>query len=400
MSNLDELTEILQSLKINPSTDSNQTSLNNSLNSNSTLNSNLTQILTVNMAELKPEFLNCVPTFNGNPSELNRFLSVCDSLIQTFYDVNNPANFRNTYLLNSLISKLEGNAKVIINIQGCKTWLEVRNALQNNFGDQRDETCLNRDLVMMRQFPQEKPQHFYERILNILNLLVNYIDSHEETNESKQLKRTLYNNLALKTFLSGLKEPLGTTIRCMRPTTLSEANQLVIQESNFQYLQKPNHRFQSFPQNNRSFSPSLVNRPMNSNFQSNIAPNRNFPSQPINVQPIRNVPQNFPSNSQVFRNQQKSNVFRPNRNNSRQPNPTPMSVSTRNTGRFFNNSQPGPSYSNTYFRPTGPKNYESEELFNLQTEDENETHFEENDKYYHHNDEENFSEQPLPFNET
>jgi len=38
-----------------------------------------TDNLITDMAQFKPEYLNCVPEFDGNPSELNRFLATCKS---------------------------------------------------------------------------------------------------------------------------------------------------------------------------------------------------------------------------------------------------------------------------------------------------------------------------------
>ncbi|KAJ8956429.1 hypothetical protein NQ314_006728 [Rhamnusium bicolor] len=189
------------------------------------------------MAQFKPEYLSCVPQFDGNPNELNRFLSTCDSIITAFYDATNPNNFHNVYLLNSLIGKLTGSAKVVVNIQSVTTWNELKDTLYRNFADQRDEACLNRDLVLLKQFPNEKPQQFFDRCLQILNLICSYVDIHEEQVEAKILKRDLYNKLTLKTFLSGLTEPMGKTIRCMRPTDMNQALQFIIQEENIQYYQ-------------------------------------------------------------------------------------------------------------------------------------------------------------------
>ena len=66
--------------------------------------------------EFKPEYLNFVPAFDGDPTELNRFLSTCQTLIDNFYKQAIGNCFYNTYLLNSLINKLTGNARLMINI--------------------------------------------------------------------------------------------------------------------------------------------------------------------------------------------------------------------------------------------------------------------------------------------
>lgn len=407
---VEDLSESLGNLRIGSSSDSSSTDSQNPPNSfqisrenqnifnlsrnritQSNQNTNL-----INMSQFKTEYLNCVPQFNGDPNELNRYLSICESLIANFYKHENPNDFQNTYLLNSLISKLTGNAKVIVNIQNVSTWDELKTTLLRNFADQRDESCLNRDLVLMRQLPNENPQQFYDRVLEILNLICSYINAHEITDVSKNLKRDLYNNLALRTFLSGLKEPLSTTIRCMKPQTLSEALQLVIQEDNVHYFQNysnknfvKNTQVQNKPQvpNNQRFVetprqfqfnayPSNSYRPNNfgpQNFNRNYFPsqpvpiqprinNQPFPSQPIAIQPRMNYqPQKFFTNSQVFKQpQQNNNVFKPNPNRTL-PQPTPMSVTSRNT---TNQYQQGPSTSRQYYQPQ--KNFSSEKLFNTE----------------------------------
>ena len=339
------------------------------------------------MSRFSPEYLKCVPDFDGNPNDLNRYISICDALINEFYDQNNTASFQNVYLLNSLISKLSGNAKLVVNIQSVNTWQDVRNTLTRNFADQRDETCLNRDLVMLRQNLNEKPQQFYDRVLNILNLLCAYVDLHETTDANKKLKRTLYQNLALKTFLSGLREPLGTTIRCMKPIDLSEALQIVLQEDNVHYFQNSNNKILTRPgfsqirpdQTQKIVRSTPIN--FNANTQNDFfrSQQNRFPSRPINIQPrINNQPQKFFTNSQVFRqpqqNQnQKINVFKPNQNKIL-PKPTPMSVCTQNTN-FAN--RPSTSYQSTNFanrpstsyQPPQQRNWVAEELFYTQTDE-------------------------------
>ncbi|KAJ8967270.1 hypothetical protein NQ314_002998 [Rhamnusium bicolor] len=398
------MTKVVALLILSPLTDSGEVknlpsiSQNNSLHilesniqtSNQIINSKIS-LTSENqiMAQFKPEYLSCVPQFDGNPNELNRVLSTCDSVITAFYDATNPNNFHNVYLLNSLIGKLTGSAKVVVNIQSVTTWNELKDTLYRNFADQRDEACLNRDLVLLKQFPNEKPQQFFDRCLQILNLICSYVDIHEEQVEAKILKRDLYNKLTLKTFLSGLTEPMGKTIRCMRPTDMNQALQFIIQEENIQYYQnftsknfikqapvqnkpvnnfprpvnnfpKPVNNFPRYPFNNHNQFPSFNSRTQNNQFRQQ---NNNFPSQPIQFQQrMNNPPQKFFRNSQVFKNPNQ-NVFKPNPNVVL-PNPTPMSVVTRQTS---NNFQQGPSTS-TQYRST-QRNFTPEELYNAEVDE-------------------------------
>lgn len=105
---IENLTQIIENLNINPSTDSESRPV--------TFCTPISADTLDKMAQFKPEFLNCVPNFDGNPNDLYRYLSVCESLINTFYNNANLADFQNVYLLNSLISKLSGNAKLVVNI--------------------------------------------------------------------------------------------------------------------------------------------------------------------------------------------------------------------------------------------------------------------------------------------
>ncbi|KAJ8977117.1 hypothetical protein NQ317_005245 [Molorchus minor] len=341
------------------------------------------------MAQFKSEYLKCVPQFDGNPNELNRYLSTCESLISHFYDPTNPNNFENIYLLNSLVSKLTGNARLVTNIQSVTTWEELKDTPTRNFADQRDEACLNRDLVLLRQYQNEKPQQFFDRCLQILNLLCSYVDAHEATADAKVLKRNLYNNLALNTFLAGVREPLGTTLRCMRPTSMTQALQFIIQEENVSYFQsftnKPYNKYAS-AQN----KPPAPSQKQNNNFHNShptqqfgfqnqnnfgrpqnnfVGPQTNFgrfqntfSNQPSQFQNrVNNQSQGFSRNSQMFRPPQQ-NVFKPNQNNQNFPKPTPMSVSTRQTSSNNVRQPMRPPYQ---YQPQ-QRNFTFEELHNAE----------------------------------
>ncbi|KAJ8977554.1 hypothetical protein NQ317_019129 [Molorchus minor] len=326
------------------------------------------------MAQFKSEYLKCVPQFDGNPNELNRYLSTCESLISHFYGPTNPNNNENIYLLNSLVSKLTGNARLVTNIQSVNTWEELKDTLTRNIADQRDEACLNRDLVLLRQYQNEKPQQFFDtsRCLQILNLLCSYVDAHEATADAKVLKRNIYNNLALNTFLVGVRESLGTTLRCMRSTSMTQAftNKPYNKYASAQNKppapsQKQNNNFQnSHPTQQFGFqNQNNFRRPQN-NFvgpQTNFGRFQNtFSNQPSQFQNrVNNQSQGFSRNSQMFRPPQQ-NVFKPNQNNQNFPKATPMSVSTRQTSSNNVRQPMRPPYQ---YQPQ-QRNFTFEELHN------------------------------------
>lgn len=323
-----------------------------------------------NMSTFKPEYLKCLPEFDGNPNDLHNYITISESIINKFYDTANPNSFENSYILFSITSKLQGNAKAVVNISGSTSWTELKDVLLRNFSDQRDEACLNRDMTMLRQMSNETAQKFYDRVIHLLNLICSYVNLHETSEEAKTLKCNLYQELALKMYLAGIREPLGTTIRCMKPTKLSEALQYVIQEENVRYFQSTSSKFSMQPPRKPFESPKPVfqnQHQVRPTFptQNFVTPNNNFrqqnyfPSQPISIRQRTNLPPpKYFTNSQVFGKPQNSNVFKPNANR-QLPKPTPMSISTRNTGKPLN-----------YFpnaNPNAKPNFVSEELYNTET---------------------------------
>lgn len=164
--------------------------------------------------------------------------------------------------------------------------------------------------------------------------------------------------LTLRTFLAGLRDPLGTIIRGMRPKDLNEAKQFIMQEENVHHFR--NEKFHAHPSFNKPITKNLKTHNFRNDFsRQNFyqPPNRqtsfrnmsmnnthprnsferpfnqnsfNFPSQPIDIRP-RPVKHNFPLAQQVFGKPSTSkdtNVFKPNKNYIPTYKPTPMSIST------------------------------------------------------------------------
>lgn len=279
---------------------------------------------------------------------------------------------RNLLILNGILNKLQGKAEEVVAIHGAtNNWNDIKNALLLHFGDQRDENCLNQDLVNLRQNYGESPHEFYEKIITLLNTICNYIDLKCEI-ELRASKRIFFTKQALKTFLAGLRDPLGPIIRAMRPNSLSQALQFIIEEDNIKHCQKShqtnnprkfmnsnNNQSNNSQRNNFQFSKfnqNYSNSHMTPIQRQNFVPNQQFPSNPVTIQRNTNFrePKYF-SNSQVFGKPQ-------------QPKPTPMSISTSHTRQ-----RTQPMSTNTRYLPNrqyqfyhNKPNVISEELFNTE----------------------------------
>lgn len=318
---------------------------------------NTTPTLSVTQPNIEIRPLDLIPDFDGTPHKLYRFISLADETLQQYWDNDNTNSVRNRYIFNCIVSKLKGRAEEIISISGANTWPLIKSTLLNTFGDQRDENALLSDLIQIRQKPNEDPITYYYRIISTLNHLTNYINLYERSDVIKQNKIVTYANQALRTLIVGLKEPVQSMIRSLKPISLADALKHLTEDANIRYMSRQNNQFQNTKPIFRNPTPYIPNPnsyrqilPNNNPFQQQFSfpSTSQFPRGPVNVQPRNLAPQRYPTNSQVFGKNQNVNVWKPKPNMTNQTNtPTPMSVSTRNTTQHPN------------FRPNARPNFQS-----------------------------------------
>lgn len=232
--------------------------------------------------------LRLLPEFDGNPHILTRFINLCDSLVVTYFRVGPGHDLSNLALINGILNKVTGPAARLINSGGIPdSWSGIRSALINNFADHRDETALYSDLSIQTQ-GSSSPQEFYERCQNLYSTIMTYITLNESVVTTIEAKRTLYSKLTLQAYLRGLKDPLGSRIRCMRPETMEKALEFVQEELNTLYLQQRNegHTKKEWAQPSPSNSALNYNLPLN-NFAQKL-PVFNMPSHSRQYSP--NIP--------------------------------------------------------------------------------------------------------------
>lgn len=184
--------------------------------------------------------LRLVPDFDGNPNVLTRFINICDRIVSQYASAEPGNELGNLCLLNGILNKITGPAASTINSNGIpETWAGIRSALINNFSDQRDETALYNDLSLATQ-GNKTPQEFYDQCQTLFSTIMTYVTLHETLQTTIEAKRTLYKKVTMQAFVRGLKEPLGSRIRCMRPESIEKALEFVQEELNIMYLQQRN----------------------------------------------------------------------------------------------------------------------------------------------------------------
>lgn len=287
------------------------------------------------------KILRIVPEFDGNPNVLTRFINICDQIVTQYLNNTPGSELTNLCLLNGILNKITGTAAATLNSNGIPdNWLGIRTSLINNFSDQRDETALYNDLSLAVQ-GNKTPQEFYSHCQTLFSTIMTYVTLHETLTTTIEAKRDLYRKVTMQAFVRGLKEPLGSRIRCMRPETIEKALEYVQEELNVTYLQQRTdglkqqtipkvHPVQFLPPRSQNFQPPMINWP------TPVGQRPIQPPQPFRFNFTRNQPQhNMPMHTrtqQMFsapppNYNPRSNVFRlPPRNNPSQNSmPKPMS---------------------------------------------------------------------------
>ena len=255
-----------------------------------------------------PDAIKDLPKFDGNPRLLHEFISNVEEILLYIRGCDNTP--QGLILLRAIRNKIDGQANEVLNMYGTSlNWDDIKTNLISHYSDKRTETSLIKDLHSLRQYgkPVEK---FYSEILEIQASLANNVSIHETDKNVISAKRDLFSEMCLNSFLSGLREPMGSIVRAMRPESLPMALDYCIREQNIHYLRndtlrqkfstpKPNFRNGPYPRQIANYN---TVRPYNNNYAY-----RDF----NNTQP-RN-------NSQNLRNyNQKQNIAN-NQTNWRQP---------------------------------------------------------------------------------
>jgi hypothetical protein len=116
-------------------------------------------------------------------------------------------------------------------------------------GDCRDTEGSLRDLTSTFQKTNETPRAFPQRIEDLLTKIRSSVALNCLNNKLNQAARHALNlsheKIALKPFLAGLSDPLGSIIRSQKPNTLAQAEQFLIEEKNITYLLKKFRNFKT-----------------------------------------------------------------------------------------------------------------------------------------------------------
>jgi hypothetical protein len=172
-----------------------------------------------------------IPEYDGDQSTLFDFIEAVNFAIE-----NVPENQQNAIIF-IIKSKLVGKARKFISSRQLREWNDIKDLLISHYGDCRDTEGLLYDLTSTFQKSNETPRAFAQRIENLLTKIRSSVALNNELNQAaRNALNSSHEKIALKAFLAGLSDPLGSIIRCQKPNTLEQAEQFLIEEENITYL--------------------------------------------------------------------------------------------------------------------------------------------------------------------
>lgn len=329
-----------------------------------------------------PDAIKDLPKFDGNPRLLFEFIQNVEEILSLIPQVD--GTIQGKILLRAIRNKIIGPANEILNMYGTPlVWTSIRSNLVLHYSDKRNETSLIRDLHNLKQ-NQGSVEQFYSKIIEIFATISNHIKVHDTNLNVIKAKNDLYEEMCLNTFLVGLREPLGSTIRAMKPTTLPQAFAFCIQEQNIFYsktnlsffdsmmhkknfeVQKQQPQYFSSAYNTFSFNqtrpqPQYFNSSHNSFNQPRLQPQQYYPQQQLTYQQrfpqqqlgLQTQPQKTQQNYQP--SSQKPQQF----SQTQQRKYDPMELGSTRVTRL---TQPSPS---NFTKPNQPQNFKKQELNNV-----------------------------------
>ena len=294
---------------------------------------------------LEQRYLDTIPEFRGNNVELPYFIKTAEALITKFYNYNDVNDYDNFVLIANVRAKVKGEALTAISNFSINSWTDLKNALLNTYSDKRDCFTLAIEIASLQQ-TNENAFEYLNKIQTLLNAHTAYVETQIE--EAKRATFIEYGQkLAIRSLLKGLKDPLRSLVQTRNPQTLAGVSKILMND--FQYE---------------------AGRTMNvhNSTQSRVLPKQNF-IQPKSTNIIR------PINILQFTNPRPQTSQQrfpdpPAQIRQNQPQPTPMSVSTRQTWQRpqyqrTQNSQRPQNTQQHRFQAQSRPTFVSRELFNM-----------------------------------
>lgn len=176
-----------------------------------------------------------IKPFDGSREKLSSFLSICQSAIDLATSSQKPI------LLKFIQSQLLGKAEIACSIKDFDDWDQLSEFLKSQFGETKHYAHLLSDLQDCHQLPQEMVSQFALRVETCLSKLITEITLSNKKKSELAGRLAAMDDLALHTFLLGLKPGISNLVRGKNPQNLNSAIDFATAEEKIQKLMYKRH---------------------------------------------------------------------------------------------------------------------------------------------------------------
>lgn len=210
-----------------------------------------------------------IKAFDGTREKLNAFLTNCDNAMDLAIDSQKPILFK------FIISQLGGKAETACSIKEFDSWEQLKTFLKTQFGERKHYAHLLTDLQECRQLNNEPVNQFVLRVETCLSKLLTEVTLSNRKKSELAGRLVTMEDLALNSFLLGLRPEISNLVRCKNPSNLNEAINLAISEEKILVLFNKRNSHNSTV-HRPSFKPQYHPKPSTSNANSNFQMSRQF----------------------------------------------------------------------------------------------------------------------------
>lgn len=270
-----------------------------------------------------PDAIKDIQKFDGlTKNTLNSFIKNVEGILEL---IPKKEQDENIIILQAIRNKIVDRANDILNMYNTPlVWKNIKENLISNYSDKRNETSLVRDLHKLYQGYYDTVEIYYAKVVNIFSTIVDCININEKTVATKKSKTELYETMCLDVFLSGLREPLGSTVRASQPNNLTDAYAFCIKEQNILYIKnKPFQNYINYNQPRYNYKPANQYR-----------------------QPVQNIRSQFQNPQSNYRKFKPIQTFNQSNNNYQRTNPPIRYNYSNYQNQSKTNQNNHPNYSN------------------------------------------------------
>lgn len=219
-----------------------------------------------NIERIPSEVIASIPIFDGDTRMLPLFIKKCNSVLETF----GGSQAQNGYIYYIITGRLAGQAAYLIGEREIDNWTQLKQLLNQHFGDPRSVACLAMELENIKIRSNENFVDFCHRIQQLRSVLFSKIDETINDVSIRTIQKNIYTDKSLNVFIFNLPYKLAESVQGTA-NTLEEALKIVLEKQNFRSIYF--NKAETFP--NRSFRPNY-NR-----FNNNFASSRNSVGQQL-----------------------------------------------------------------------------------------------------------------------